>query len=192
MLQHVLSLWDMLMKKKRYDHFPFYWSPITDEIGRWQDKTLKFLDMALDAHEDERGPRNNGQFRMAMVPYKRMVFFFKHFNLYSNPTMANLIYETQTKNNVYQIVESKVKQGTVFHYGSMSLLHSFSFMWLTYTMRYRKVGAAPALGISMLYSFYWYATNKLSYKFFVDRPVLAATRAQGYGDFCQPLGRSRH
>ena len=94
---------EAVLNKKRYDHFPFYFSPFTDEIGTWQDKFLEFGDYLIDAHEDEPAIQET-----EATPYKRMIFTLKHFYLYQNPTMGNLLYETQAKNYQYQKVEAAV------------------------------------------------------------------------------------
>jgi len=78
------------MDIKRYEHMPFYLYPSGVSIVKVEDKLINLLDWALDAHEEARNPHDkNRSF------YQRSVFVYKNFLRYSNPTMCNILLDTQ-------------------------------------------------------------------------------------------------
>jgi len=61
-------------------------------------------------------------------------------------------------------------------------------MYMAYFFRFRRVGLAPVFAISCGYYYAFTKINNAAYKWFVDRPVIAAARELGYEGQVQPTG----
>ena len=146
-LQRILTM-------ERGGHFPFYITPSADGWGHQMDKLLVFMDHLVDAHEDERNKQD-----AFMDFYKRSIYVATNFHRYSNPTLGNLMFDTKAKGFEYDRVNSVLEQGITKHYLTMVGVHAFSFMYMTFFFRYRRIAAAPALAISLLYYQYWNLTH---------------------------------
>ena len=183
LLHPVIQTFYNFLYMERGHHFPFY---ITHSADHWADHVyhfLDFMDYLVDAHEDERNKQDQG-----LDFYKRSVYVFKNFHRYSNPTLGNIMFDTKASKPQYDRLNSVLAHGLAWHYGSMVGLHSFSFMYLTYHMRYRRVAALPCLLISGVYYNYFQLTNKISYKLNVDGPVAREAKKLGLGHFVQKQG----
>eukprot|EP00997_Jenningsia_sp_PLL12_P007185 NODE_3798_length_730_cov_63.684288_g3201_i0.p1 GENE.NODE_3798_length_730_cov_63.684288_g3201_i0~~NODE_3798_length_730_cov_63.684288_g3201_i0.p1 ORF type:complete len:206 (-),score=68.36 NODE_3798_length_730_cov_63.684288_g3201_i0:111-698(-) len=175
LLMPLFALPGHILHMERGSHFPFYVTPWSDGWDGQLNKMLKHLDVLVEAHEDERNNSDQG-----MNFYKRADYVRKNFHRYSNPTLGNLMFDTQARKCDYDRINSVASQGSMWHYASMMGIHSFSFMYMTYFLRYRRISAPAALAVSFVYYHYWQFTHTISYKVNVDIPVINAAKRLGY------------
>jgi hypothetical protein len=90
LLYPLLRFYSWFLSIKRYDHMPFYFYPQGVNIVSFQDKVINFLDWLCDAHEEARNTQDrNRSF------YDRSIFVYRNFLRYSNPTICNVMLDTQ-------------------------------------------------------------------------------------------------
>ena len=80
----------------------------------------------------------------------------------------------------YDRINAEVSKANTSYYLSMSAFHTLSFMYMSYFFRFRRVNIVPAFAISWAYYFYFTQTNKIAYKWIVDRRVINLTRKLGH------------
>ena len=88
----LLRLYNQFMNIKRYDHMPYYFYPSGVSVVSIEDKFINFLDCLVDAHEEARNPHDKNRHF-----YARSVFAMNNFLRYSNPTVCNVMFDTQAK-----------------------------------------------------------------------------------------------
>ena len=132
------------------------------------------LDWAVDAHEESRNPHDrNRSF------YSRSVFVFNNFFRYSNPTMCNVLFDTQATRPQYDRLNSVISQQNTAFYLSACAFHSAAFMYMSFFFRFRRVGFIPVVAVAGVYTKVFETVNGILYKLIVDRTVLNEARRLG-------------
>lgn len=162
---------------------PFYFYPQGVSVVKIEDRIISFLDWLVDAHEEARNPHDKHR-----SFYARSVFAMNNFMRYSNPTMCNVLFDTQAERNQYDRLNSVISQQQIKFYSSASLFHGVSFMYMSYFFRYRRLGMMTVLPIACAYTYAFETVNNIMYKLIVDRPVLAEARSMGLDRHAQPAG----
>lgn len=106
--------------------------------------------------------------------------------------MANLMFDDQLRKLDYDRYNSLLARKNTQFYLSMSAFHSFSFMYLAYFFRFRRVTLFPALLISSGYYYFFTKTNNIAYKWMVDRHVIHLARESGHDKHVQPIGHFKN
>ena len=88
-LAPIYRIYPTFMNIERHSEFPFYVSPGTKRAGSWAGSVTEFLDWLVDAHEEN---RNVCDYKRSF--YARSVYFIKNYVRYSNPTVANVMFDT--------------------------------------------------------------------------------------------------
>ena len=84
---------------------PYYFYPTGVKVVSLEDKMINFLDWMCDAHEEARNPHDrNKNF------YERAVFVYNNFMRYSNPTICNVMFDTQASRRAYDRLNSVASQ----------------------------------------------------------------------------------
>ncbi len=112
----LLRLYNQFMNIKRYDHMPFYIYPSGVSVVSLEDKFINFLDWLVDAHEEARNPHDKNRHF-----YARSVFVMNNFLRYSNPTVCNVMFDTQAKRPQYDRLNSVISQQQTKFY--LSAIH---------------------------------------------------------------------
>ncbi len=152
-----------------------------------QDKLLNLIDWGVDAHEET---RNRSEHYVNF--YQRSLYLWNNWLRYQNATVANILFDTQAPEPVYQKLESVVALSNLKFYLAASAVNIVGLMYLSFFFRCRRIGFAPTVAIGS--AFYWAFenTNNILYKVLVDRQVLAAARAAGQDAHCQPVGTRKN
>jgi len=153
---------------------PFYIYPHAKKWISFEDTLLTFVDWAIDAHEDSRNKSDkNRSF------YQRASYFYYNYLRWQNDTVANLMFDTKLRKSDYDKINSILSQATTSYYVAATTVHAFSFMYLAYFLRFRRVNLTPVLAISCAYYVYFAYVNNILYKLIVDNEVIKATREMG-------------
>ncbi len=179
----LLRLYNQFMNIKRYDHMPYYIYPSGVSVVSLEDKFINFLDWLVDAHEEARNPHDKNRHF-----YARSVFVMNNFLRYSNPTVCNVMFDTQAKRPQYDRLNSVISQQQTKFYLSAIAFHGLAFMYMSYFFRYRRVGFLPVVAISVAYTSVFENVNNILYKLLVDRPILREARSMGLDKHVQPAG----
>ena len=175
------------MSIKRYEHMPFYFYPHGQSIVGKQDTLLNLIDWAVDAHEESRNePAHFLSF------YNRSVYVFDNFFRYQNPTMANIMFDTQAPTPTYDKLNSQIRQQTMKFYLAAASTHMLGLMYLSFFFRYRRVGFVPSVAIGSAYYWAFENINNILYKVIVDREILSTARSFGLNAHAQPCGTLRN
>lgn len=111
-----------------------------------------------DAHEEPRNPHDkNHNF------YDRAVFTYKNWHRYSNPTVCNLMFETQSPLWAYDRLNSLITQRTAFFYLASVSLNTLTCMAATFFLRYRRVNLLGTLVAGTGYYCLFNLTNNILY-----------------------------
>ena len=171
----MLGLYYNFMNIKRYDKMPFYIYPSAKSWISFEDTFLTFLDWAVDAHELERNTADKNRSFYDRKHY----YLYDNFLRYNNETIANAMFDTQLRANDYARLNSAVSIGNTRYFAATAALHTFSFMYLAYFFRFRRVGLLPTFGISCAYYYAFTKVNNLAYKLLVDKLVIQTARDIG-------------
>ena len=166
---------------------PFYIYPSAKSWISFEDTIITFLDWMVDAHELERNTADKGR-----SFYQRSLYVYENFMRYQNDTMANIMYDTKARKIDYDRLNTAVSVGSTKFLLATSAFHTLAFMYMAYFFRFRRVGLAPAFAISCGYYYAFTKVNNAAYKWFVDRPVIAAARELGYEGQVQPTGHFKN
>lgn len=153
---------------------PFYFYPSGVSVVKLEDKFINFLDWLVDAHEEARNPHDKDRHF-----YARSVFAINNFLRYSNPTICNIMFDTQALRPQYDRLNSVISQQQTKFYLTAIGLHGTAFMYMSYFFRYRRVGALPVVAIAGAYTFVFENVNSILYKLLVDKHVLREARSMG-------------
>jgi hypothetical protein len=82
------------------------------------------------------------------------------------------MFDQQHRKIDYDRLNSAVSVGNTHFLVATTVVHTFSFMYLAYFFRFRRVGLAPTLGIACAYYYAFTKINNAAYKLLVDRPVI--------------------
>ena len=179
----MLGLYFNFMNIKRYEHMPFYIYPSAKSWISFEDTIITFIDWAVDAHELERNKEDkNRSF------YQRSLYVYENFLRYQNETLGNIMFDTKARKLDYDRLNSAISVGNTQYFLATSTFHTLAFMYMAYFFRFRRVGLAPVFAISCGYYYAFTKINNAAYKWFVDRPVIAAARELGYEGQVQPTG----
>lgn len=86
----LLTMYNQIMRIKRYDRMPFYFAPVGSAVVSFEDGFINRLDWALDAHEEPRNPGDrNRNF------YERANYFMRNYFRYQNDTLCNVMFDTK-------------------------------------------------------------------------------------------------
>ena len=99
----LLNAYNSFMNIKRYDGMPFYFYPQGQNVVKFEDRVLLFMDHLVDAHEIERNKCDHGK-----SAYHRAEYVWNNFHRYSNDTMANLMFDTKLPKCSYDRLNSVV------------------------------------------------------------------------------------
>ncbi len=183
----LLGLYYNFMDIKRYEHMPFYIYPSAKSWISFEDTILTFLDWAVDAHELERNKADkNRSF------YQRSIYVYENFLRYNNETVANAMFDIKARKCDYDRLNTAVSVGNTRYFAATTAIHTLSFMYLAYFFRFRKVGFAPALGISCAYYYFFTKVNNTLYKLLVDKLVIDTARDMGLNTQVQPVGHFKN
>ena len=175
----LLSAYPAFVNIKRYEHMPYYFYPAGVSVVSFEDRFINLLDWLCDAHEETRNPQDkNKNF------YQRAVFVYKNFNRYSNPTICNVMFDTQATRHAYDRLNAIVQRQTQLYYAAATVINSACLMYMSYFFRYRRVGPLPILAVGSAFFLVFDNTNESLYKLMVDRPILAEARRLGLEEHC--------
>jgi len=102
------------------------------------------------------------------------------------------MFDQQHRKIDYDRLNSAVSVGNTRFLVATTAAHTFSFMYLAYFFRFRRVGLAPAFGIACAYYYAFTKINNAAYKLLVDRPVIETARSLGLNRHVQPQGHHKN
>ena len=170
----VLKAYDAFMNIRRYEKFPFYIYPTSVSVSGFEDRVLKFLDYMVDAHELERNKSD-----MHRSFYQRAAYVYHNFHRYSNDTMANLMFDTKLSQPEYDKMNAVIDFKNKQFYLTATITHIFLFSYLSYLLRYRRLGKLQTFVVGSGYYTAFGLVNNLLYTGIVDYPVMSAARKLG-------------
>ena len=180
-------MYGSLMDIKRYEHMPYYFYPQGVKVVGMEDRIINLMDWMCDAHEEARNPHDsNKNF------YQRSVFVWNNFARYSNPTVCNVMFDTQASRRAYDKLNSVASQQTYAFYVAASLVHGVAFTYMSYFFRYRRVGMLPILAVAVGYHQVFENVNSILYKMLIDQHVLNEARKLGLSQHAQPAGERKN
>ena len=183
MLTPMYMIYSGFMNIERHSEFPFYFSPGSSKAGSIGDNVLDFFDWLCDVHEENRNVEDrNRSF------YQRSVYVYKNYFRYANPTVANVMFDTQASKPAYDKLNSTVSQQMKYYYLATVSTHMLSMMYMTYFFRYRRLGFMPVVAVGGAYFYAFEQINDIYYKLIVDKAVLQTAREFGLDQHCQPVG----
>ena len=130
-----LKAYDSFMNIRRYEKFPFYVYPTSVSISGFENHDIRFLDFLVDAHELE---RNKADVHRSF--YQRALYVWQNFGRYSNDAMANLMFDTKLPQPQYDKMNAVIDFKNKQFYVTAGLTHVFMFAYLSYFLRYRRLG----------------------------------------------------
>ena len=175
-------LFEKIMNLKR-GSFPFYTGPINEQAYRLIDFLYFRLNNFVHFHETERELETDVRQNM----FNRIKKVGGSFHIYSNDTMANLMFCQKLPKRDYDRLYSSYNQLFAVLLATNSLYGVGSIALLNFALRTRKaslplVFAASLIGTVNLIAFY-----NLSYKV-VDSVFNQQVRRLGYGHLVVPVG----
>ena len=187
LLTPVWHIYHSFMNIERGPVFPFYFSPGSDKAISIGDKVLNFMDWTVDVHEEGRNMQDKHR-----NFYQRAVYLYKNYFRYANPTMANVMFDTQAPRPSYDKMNSVVNMSMKYYYLATFSTHMLGFMYMTYFFRYRRLGLVPVVAVGAAYYYAFDTVNSIYYKLIVDKAVMQAARDQGLDAHCQPMGTCKN
>ena len=171
-----LKAYDAFMNIRRYEKFPFYVYPTSVSVSGIEDRFVKFLDYLVDAHELE---RNKSDAHRSF--YQRAYYVYSNFHRYSNDTMANLMFDTKLSQPEYDKMNSLIDMKNKQFYLAASLSHVLVLAYMSYLLRYRRLGKLQTLAVGSGYYYGFGLINNLLYTGIVDLSVNSQAKKMGLG-----------
>jgi hypothetical protein len=183
----LFKVYSSFMNIKRYEHMPYYFYPSGVSVVKLEDRVINFLDWMCDAHEEARNPHDkNHSF------YSRAVFVYKNFMRYSNPTVCNIMFDTQATRPEYDRLNSIITSQTRSFYLAAVAVHSVAFMYMSFFFRYRRLGAMPTFFVASAYYYAFGMVNDILYSSFVDKRIVQEAKIMGLGQHAQPVNTRKN
>ena len=120
------------------------------------------------------------------------MFVWNNWLRYSNPTVCNVMFDTQASRHQYDKLNSTVSRQQGLFYLTASAFHGLAFMYLSYFFRFRRMGPLPILAIAYGYHTAFEQVNDILYSVIVDKEILSQARSLGLERHAQPAGQVKN